>query len=71
MIRRSPTRGRWYRIADRREETECQWCGEPLEVGDRAYEVFEGWIGAFCARICADRWQVESDLALGAREVSH
>ncbi len=40
----------WYRVDDWKMETACQWCGQPLVVGDKALEAF-GEI--FCSLACA------------------
>ena len=37
------------------EEGQCQGCGFPLEVGERAYLVNDG-AGFFCSAYCRSRW---------------
>ena len=34
------------------EETECDWCGAPLYVGDTAIETS---CGIYCSRVCASK----------------
>ena len=40
-----------YRIHDHTEETDCEYCGRPLYVGDRAVEDSRGMV--FCSDTCA------------------
>jgi hypothetical protein len=45
-----------YTIKDRSEESECQYCGYPLYVGDRAMEHNDG---VYCSKTCANsEWKV-------------
>ncbi len=40
-----------YRIHDHTEETDCDYCGAPLYVGDKAVEDSRGMV--FCSDTCA------------------
>jgi len=42
--------GTWYKISRRTEETECDECGYPLYIGDRAYMAPDGYV--YCSRAC-------------------
>jgi hypothetical protein len=49
------------RIRSHAEETDCDWCGWPMYVGDPATFRFDL---AFCSPACADRYRE-------ARELKH
>lgn len=43
-----------YTILRPSEETECAWCGCPLDVGDTAFEGYYGEVT--CGKGCARSW---------------
>lgn len=46
-----PAGARRYRIRRRDEETECDYCGVPCEVGDSMIEV-DDYARVYCSRTC-------------------
>ena len=50
-----------YTIA-RTEETDCNWCAEPLDLGDRAFGVEDG--STFCSWSCLDKWAERENRAI-------
>ena len=52
---------RAYRIERREEECDCSWCGWPLDLGDKAFEIVVDGDTAeagFCSRRCAqEAWR--------------
>lgn len=53
-LQAKPLRGHWETVRDRAGECSCDWCGTPLYIGDKLWEL-DDFSRYYCSKSCANK----------------